>query len=243
MRLALIGSIVNAAVIVIAAFLGGATRRSVPAFRARQLQVLIGAMTVIVGLGLTWKSLAGPPGRFFGGLGLVVLSMILGKATGRAFRLQQCSNQLGRFASQRLLQPGTPRQSRFNDTFAACAALYCAAPLGILGASLEGLRGDPSVLLLKSLMDGLAAFEFARCSPWGVSASALPVLVWQGTLTLGLRMAAPGLEARMLVDPTLATAGMLVFCVSLVALGLKRVELADYLPALLVAPLLAWLFG
>jgi len=73
--------------------------------------------------------------------------------------------------------------------------------------------------------------------------SALPVLAWQGTLTLVCRQfLKPFLEGHNLADSVNAVGGLLVFSVALVILGLKRIRLADYLPSLALAPLLAGLW-
>jgi hypothetical protein len=69
----------------------------------------------------------------------------------------------------------------------------------------------------------------------------LPVLVFQGTITLACaQFLRPFLETHGLVDSVNAPGGLLVFCVALVILELKRIELADYLPSLAFGPLLTW---
>jgi len=71
--------------------------------------------------------------------------------------------------------------------------------------------------------------------------AALPVLAFQGTLTLVCaQFLKPFLEAHGLIDPVNAAGGLLVFSVALVILELKKIELADYLPSLAFAPLLTW---
>jgi hypothetical protein len=71
--------------------------------------------------------------------------------------------------------------------------------------------------------------------------AALPVLALEGTITLLVaRLLEPMLSVHNLVNSVNAVGGLLVFCVALVVLGLKRIELADYLPGLIVAPLLTW---
>ena len=88
-------------------------------------------------------------------------------------------------------------------------------------------------------MDGLAALGFVSLFGRGVLLSALPVLAFQGTITLLVaRVLEPILTLHNLVNCCNAVGGLLVFCVALVLLGLKRIELADYLPSLVVAPLL-----
>lgn len=114
--------------------------------------------------------------------------------------------------------------------------------MSILGALQEGLRGDIKILGVKSALDGLATMGFAGTFGWGVMLSAIPVGVYQGTLTLLARVFEPTFQQPMLIDSISATGGFIVFCVALVILELKRVALADYLPSLVLAPILTrWL--
>lgn len=93
-------------------------------------------------------------------------------------------------------------------------------------------------------MDGLATWGFVSIFGWGVLLAALPVLALQGTITLGCaEFLKPFLEAHNLLEPLNATSGMLIFSVALVVLELKKIELADYLPSLFFAPLIAWICG
>ena len=92
-------------------------------------------------------------------------------------------------------------------------------------------------------MEGLATMGFVPLFGWGVMLAALPVLAFQGTITLGCGVfLRPILEAHGLIDSINAAGGLLVFSVALVILDLKRIELADYLPSLIVAPLITWLW-
>jgi uncharacterized membrane protein YqgA involved in biofilm formation len=168
--------------------------------------------------------------------------MMIGKQLGRLFRLQEWSNRLGQIARDKIASPDADPQRRFNDGFRTCAILFCAAPLGILGAVSEGLSNYLAPLILKGIMEGLAAMGFVRMFGWGVVLSALPVLALQGSVTLICEKAlAPGLMSGGLVNSVSATAGLLIFSVGLVIFELKKIELADYLPSLAVAPLLTWL--
>jgi uncharacterized membrane protein YqgA involved in biofilm formation len=92
-------------------------------------------------------------------------------------------------------------------------------------------------------MDGLATMAFVSTFGWGVMLSVIPVVAYQGTLTLGAKFAAPLLENHALLDSINGTGGMLLFCVALIILDLKKIELGDYLPSLLFAPLLTWLWS
>ena len=91
-------------------------------------------------------------------------------------------------------------------------------------------------------MDGLGAMAFVNMFGKGVILSALPVLAWQGTISILARSIAPFLYDHSLADSVVGVGGLLVFCVSLVILELKKIELGDYLPSLIFAPLFTWLW-
>ena len=84
---------------------------------------------------------------------------------------------------------------------------------------------------------------FVTTFGWGAMLSVIPVVAYQGTITLGARLLEPYLQQQALLDSVNATGGMLVFTISLIILEVRKVELADYLPSLAVAPALAWWWG
>lgn len=239
----MIGTFINAFAIFFGAIFGLTRKTGMAAENQAFFKVMLGVATVIVGLRLTWISLNGPAKQIFWQLGIVIVAMMLGKLTGRLLHLQKLSNRLGRFARERIaaVRPGQP--GNISDGVNVCAALFCAAPLGILGAVTDALGGGPQPLIIKAVMDGLAALGFVVMFGRGVALAALPVLAFQGTISLLVgQLVRPLLEAHQLVGAVNATAGLLVFCVALLIFEVKRVAIADYLPSLAWAPLLmAWL--
>jgi len=237
-----IGSIINAVAIVLGGALGLARKEPLSTVNQNFFKVSLGAFTVYYGLRLTWIGFNGSFGQILLQLLVAVVAMMIGKQLGRLLRLQEWSNRLGQIARDKIALPDADPRRRFNDGFRTCAILFCAAPLGILGAVSEGLSNYLAPLILKGIMEGLAAMGFVRMFGWGVVLSALPVLALQGSITLicekGL---APWLMSGGLVNSVNATAGLLIFSVGLVIFELKKIELADYLPSLAVAPLLTWL--
>src|SRR5262245_23574775 len=137
----MIGTILNVAGILIGGIIG--LTRSKPLSPAVQsfFKVTLGALAVFYGLRLTWISLSGSFLHVLKQLFIAILAMMLGKLAGRLLRLQKLSNHLGEVARERIsaARPGEPR--RFSEGFKTCAALFCAAPLAILGAVHDGLSG------------------------------------------------------------------------------------------------------
>jgi hypothetical protein len=237
----MIGTILNVAGILIGGLLGLARRKPLSAASEAYFKVVLGAFTVFYGLRLSWISISGSAYEILKQLLVVIVSMMVGKLLGRALHLQKISNRIGRKARDEISSARPDDPDRLNRGFRTCAALFCAAPLGILGATQEGLTLSQYIypLAIKGVMDGLASMGFVSLFGPGVLLSALPVLALQGTLSLVIaRVFEPILNLHNLLNSVNAVGGLLVFSVALVILGLKRIELADYLPSLIIAPLL-----
>jgi uncharacterized protein len=236
------GTVLNVLGILIGAVTGLVRRAPFSAANESFFKVILAVFTVWYGLRLTWLSFNGPFLHILRQLLIVVVALMLGKLTGHFFRLQKLSNSLGRYASHAISQakPGTGFS---GEGFKASAALLCAAPLGLLGALVDGLQGYLGPLAIKAVIDGLATMGFVRIFGWGALLAAVPVFAFQGSISLvALFFLKPLLQGPGLLDALDGAAGLLIFSVSLVILGLKKLALADYLPSLVFAPLLARLF-
>jgi uncharacterized protein len=236
------GSILNAIGILVGGLLGLMMGRQFSASTQLAWRGLMGVITVVIGLHLVYSGLNGNPYQIFKQVVVLVMALTLGRFVGRLLGIQHTLNRFGQNASQRFAaaRPGDP--NRVSDGFTICALLFCAGPLGPIGAVQDGLLGAWQPLAIKMVMDGLAAMGFVCVFGWGVVLSALPVLVYQGTITLAVHALEPFLRAHNLLDSTSAIGGMLIFCVALIVLELKKLELADYLPSLVMAPLITWLW-
>jgi uncharacterized membrane protein YqgA involved in biofilm formation len=239
-----LGTILNVAAIVLGGLAGLLVKKQLSASAQNYFKTVLGLATVIIGLRLTWLSINGPVGHILKQLTIVLLSLILGNMLGKLLRLQKASNHIGQLARDRMARATPENPRRFTDGFIVCTSLFCAAPLGILGAIHNGLLPDYFYpLAVKAVMDGLAAMAFAAIFGWGVIFSAVPVLVFQGTITLiCAHSLAPFLEAHHLIDSVNATGGLVIFCVSLLIFDVRKVHVTDYLPSLFFAALLTWLW-
>lgn len=239
----MIGTLLNVAGILAGGSVGLARRQGLSPATESFFKVTLSAFTVFYGLRLTWLSLNGSLVQILKQLAIAVLALMLGKLTGHALRLQRLSNRLGQRARAAIAAAGTGGQRRVSDGFETCALLFCAAPLAILGSVQDGLSHYFYPLAVKAVVEGLATMGLASVFGWGVLLAALPVLAFQGTLTLVCaQYFEPLLRAYGFLDSVNAAGGLLVFSVALVMLGLKRIELADYLPSLAFAPLVTWLW-
>jgi len=239
----MIGTVLNVAGVAVGGVVGLVRRQGLSPTNESFFKVVLGVFTVWFGLRLSWMGLNGTPLSILRQVIILVLALMLGRLLGRLLHLQAFSNRLGQFAKLKITQARPEDPEKVGNGFSTAGVLFCAAPLGIMGAVHDGLSDYFFPLAIKGVMDGLAAMGFVLIFGPGVLLAILPLLAFQGTITLlTLHYARPWLEAHGLIDPINAVGGVLVFSVSLVILQLKKVELADYLPSLAIAPLVAWIW-
>jgi len=242
-------AILNAAGIVVGSLIGLARTTPLSAQKQAFFKVALGVATTYYGLRLTWLSIGGTFSLVLKQILIALLAVMLGKLLGRWLHFQKVSNRAGQYARQLIEQTQTDGSLRFSNGLNACAILFCASPLGILGAVQDGLPGQPDgvgyfyALAIKGVMDALAMLSFVRLFGAGSMLAALPVFLLQGTITLTCMVyLEPFLRTHALLDSVNAVGGLIVCTVGLVIFEIKKVELADYLPALAVAPLVTWLW-
>jgi uncharacterized membrane protein YqgA involved in biofilm formation len=237
-----IGTILNAVGILIGGILGLLLKRQLTLPTQVAIKNGLGVLVIFVGLKLTWDSLSGGFGSILKQMTIVVLALMLGRLTGRLLHLQKGLNRLGQHAKERFAKSSPDQANRWSEGFITCSLLFCVGPMAILGALQDGLTGRWQVLGAKALMDGLATMAFVGTFGWGAVCSVVPVVAYQGSITLGAKFLAPYISDAALMASVNATGGLLVFCIALIILNLKKIELADYLPSLAIAPLITWLW-
>ena len=236
------GTIVNAAAILLGGIVGLTASKQPSLAHQAALKILLGAFTVYAGLSATWQAIHGSFPQVLKQLTIVLLALMLGNLTGKLLRLQKSLNHLGQYAKQNIAGARPASRRRSSEGLITCSILFCVTPIAVLGALQDGLSSNFKTLAVKSVMDGLATMAFVTTFGWGAIVSVIPVIACQGTVSLLARLLQPYLAQHALLDSVNATAGLLVFCIALIILELKKVELADYLPSLAFAPLLTWLW-
>jgi uncharacterized membrane protein YqgA involved in biofilm formation len=171
---------------------------------------------------------------------LIVLgAVLLGGIAGSLLRIEQRLEGIGDAIRRRLPFRGGGRSghARFVEGFVDASLVFCVGPLTILGSLDDGLGRGIDKLALKATLDGFASIAFAATLGWGVAASALAIVVVQGSLT-ALAAALGSLLSDAQVLAVTATGGLLLVGVALRLLQIRQVPVGDLLPALFVAPLL-----
>ncbi len=168
-------------------------------------------------------------------LGAILLGGIVGSLVGVDARL----NQLGDALQQRFARGGT---STVAEAFVTASVVFCVGPLTFLGSIQNGLAGDATLLSVKSVLDGFTAIALAATLGWGVLLTVPLILVYQGGLAVGASLFAGVLSDLQLREMS-AVGGLLLIGVGLRLLAIRDVKVADFLPAIIVSPLVVAAFG
>ena len=132
--------------------------------------------------------------------------------------------------------------ARFTDGFVTGALLFCIGSMAILGSLQEGLGGGLTIVLTKSALDFFASIALGAAFGSGVMFASLPILVYQGGLTMFAETLGPRLSDLMRAELE-ATGGILVLGIGVNLLEIKKIPLSNLLPALVVTVVLCLLAG
>jgi uncharacterized membrane protein YqgA involved in biofilm formation len=247
-----IGTFLNVGAVLLGGLLGTTLGARLPERMRETVLHGLGLVTLTVGVHLTLQTQ---------NVLIVMGSILVGALLGEWWRLDDRLHSLAAWLQARVQRDGARDQvtlapdsgpggsalpvpgrgstsaARFIQGFVTASLVFCVGPMTVLGSIQDGLTGDYTLLAIKSLLDGFAALAFAASLGIGVVFSVLTILVYQGTLTLLAAQVQHALTPPMIAEMT-ATGGVLIVGIGLLLLELKRIRLASFLPALLVAPLI-----
>ncbi len=217
----MLGTIVNSLAILLASLLGVLVGGRFPQkVRSRVMQAL-GLAVLLVGFQMAFRTQKPL---------VVIASLVLGSIAGEAMGIEDFLERVGR-----RLESTT--QGNAARAFVTSTLIFCVGSMAIVGAIQDGLRGDPTLLYTKAMLDGVVALALASVMGLGVAFSALSVLVYQGAITL-----LAGSLSQFLVEEAVreleATGGLLIVGIGINILEIKEVKVGNMLPALLAAPVI-----
>jgi uncharacterized membrane protein YqgA involved in biofilm formation len=250
------GTLVNAAAVIIGSALGLLLGHRLPIRTRETVTDALGLVTLLIAALSATKVTSATFEATVGGSApvLIVLgALLLGGIAGSLIDIERRLEEFGDWLRNRLTRgargvssrertesrvgSGDADRIRFIDGFVTAMLVFCVGPLTILGSLSDGLGLGPDQLLLKAALDGFASIAFAAAFGVGVMFSVVGLVLVQGTLTLVGFVIGDVLPAAHLAAIT-ACGGLVLLGLGLRLLGLKRIPVANLLPALVVAPLL-----
>jgi uncharacterized membrane protein YqgA involved in biofilm formation len=227
---ALSGTLLNAATVLIGGLLGTTLGDRLPARLRENVVRGVGLFALAMGV-----KFAIDTSNLLYLLGAILLGGLLGSLVGVDARL----NQIGESLQRRVARGAT---STMAEAFVTASIVFCVGPLTFLGSIQNGLSGDASLLVVKSVLDGFTAVALAATLGWGVLLTIPLILLYQGGLALGASLFV-GLLSDLQLREMNAVGGLLIIGVGLKLLAIRDVKVADFLPAIIVSPLVVAAFG
>ncbi|MHB8171691.1 MAG: DUF554 domain-containing protein [Thermincolia bacterium] len=221
----MIGTIVNVAAIIAGGLVGVALKRGIPENIKNTVMQGIGLAVVLIGLQMALQT-RNPM--------IVIGSLVIGGIIGELIAIEDKLQKLGLWLEDKVGRD----KGEVAKAFVSTSLIYCVGAMAITGSIEDGMNGDPRILFAKSMLDGFSAIIFASTMGIGVVFSSVPVLLYQGTISLLAGWASALLSGPVTAEMT-ATGGLLILGIGINILGLKEIRVGNLLPAIGVAIIIA----
>ncbi len=222
------GTIVNVAAIIFGCLIGRYLGHLIPERMRRTIMMGLGLTVLLIGMQLALQS-RNPL--------IVIGAMVIGGIIGEALSIEARLENMGHKLQQRFKNAGN-----VAEAFVTASLLYCIGAMAIMGSIQDGLGQEPTILYAKSALDGIASVAFTTTLGIGVVFSVIPLLLYQGGITL-----AAGWVQGFLTEPVVAemsaTGGLLILAIGLDILGIRKLPIGNLLPAIFVAAGIAIVMG
>lgn len=233
------GTIINVVAILLGSALGTFLGGKIPEKLKQTVVSGMGLFTFALGIQMFLKT----------GNALIVLgSLVIGSLLGEWWKIEDLLSHLGGWLEKRFNQASHSEYSahqreRFIRGFLTASLVFVVGPVAILGAIQDGISGDYRLLAVKSVLDGFASLAFSSSLGIGVAFSALPILVYQGAISL-LAAQVQAITTPEMMNEMTATGGILLMGIALSGLlEIKKIRTGNFLPALVIAPLIVALLS
>ena len=219
----MLGTIVNTLAIILGGLIGLLFGQALPEKMKR---------TVIQGIGLSVLLIGGSMALQTKNSLIVIASLVLGGILGEWIDIELRLQHIGEWLEGKLSK-GRP-SGGFTSAFVTTSLIYCVGAMAIMGSLESGLNGNHNILFAKSMLDGISALVFASSMGIGVLASAVPVFLYQGaiTLTAGLLQ---GILSPQVIAEMGATGGLLIVGIGINILEIKEIKVGNLLLAIFIA--------
>lgn len=234
-----LGTIINVAAIVVGGLLGAIFGKLLKEGLQTALVKSMGLCVMFIGIsGALEKMLTLSDGKLVsGGTLMMIGSMALGTLVGELINVDGLIERFGGWLKNKT---GNSGDRGFVNGFVSASVTVCVGAMAVVGSIEDGLSGNYSVLLVKSMLDFIIIMVMTSSLGKGCIFSAIPVGIFQGVITLGARLIQPLMTESALHNLSLVGA-ILIFCVGLNLLKKDTVKVANMLPAVIFAILLSYI--
>lgn len=215
------GTIVNAVSIILGAVLGLLFKKGIPERYGRTIMQGLGLAVLLVGVSMSLQTKQ---------VLVVVLSLVLGALTGEFLNIEGGLDRIGKWLESKV----GGSTGDVGKAFVTTSLIYCVGAMAIMGSIEDGLNHNPHILYIKSALDGVSSVVFASTMGVGVAFSALPVLLYQGSITL-LAWTVKDFLGPVVISEMTATGGLLILGIAFNMLNIANIKVGNLLPAIFYA--------
>ena len=225
----MIGTLVNIAAIVVGSSIGLLIHKKLPERFVKTTFQIMGLFTLVLGMKMALESQQ---------LLVMIFSLIIGGLIGTAANLDNKVQNFSKILSRKF----GGKNENFSKGLITAFLLFCVGSMTIVGALEEGMNNDPSLLLVKSLMDGFSSIALSVAFGIGVMFSVIPLLIFQGGLTLLAMYLGSFLPVEYITEIS-AIGGLILLALGMNLLEITKIKIIDLLPAILFTPFILWVWS
>lgn len=222
------GTLINAGAVIIGSLIGMTFNRKVPDRISRAVFIPIGLFTIFLGVKMTINT---------PNLLILVFSIVSGTLLGVLMNLNRAVDNAGDYLKKKLKS----QNRHFTEGLVTAFLIFCMGSLTVLGAFEEGTGHFPDILLTKSIMDGFTSIILAASMGIGVMLSAIPLLIYQGLLTLFAGQLS-SIITPDIINEISGAGGLMLLGLGIEILEIKKLKIINMLPALIIAGILTYFF-
>lgn len=220
------GTFLNVITVLIGSAIGMLLKSKLPERLTKTVFQSLGLFTLALGFIMALKA---------GDYLIIVFSLVIGAIIGEILDLEKMINHLAGKMKKKI----KIKDEKFSEGLLTAFLLFCMGSMTILGAFDEGMKGDPTLLITKSVMDGFAAMALASAFGIGVSFSVIPLLIYQGGLTIFASYLG-GFFSEIMINELTAVGGILLIGLGINILEIKKIKIFNILPALVLVVFFTW---
>ena len=220
------GVLINVLTVIVGSCVGLLFKKGIPEKVSQATMIGLGACTLYIGI---TGSLCGE------NVLILIAAVVLGAISGTLLNIDGAINRLATTVEQKFKADG--KKASIAEGLVSATLLFCVGSMTVTGSIQAGLTGDNSVLITKATLDLVSSMILASSLGVGVLLSAGSVLLIQGGLVLLSGAIAPFMDAGAINEMTCA-GSLLIIMIGTNLMGITKIKVADYLPAILFAPIL-----
>ena len=230
------GTIINALAVIAGGALGMIIKGGLPQRVSDLLMQALGLCTIFIGITGALSGMMKVEGGLLTTQGtmLLIASLGIGAVIGEFMDIEGRMEHL----AKRIKRMVHSEDNRFVEGFVSNALVICVGAMAVVGALQDGLTKDASMLITKAILDGLISMVFASALGIGVLFAAIPLAIYQGSITLLASVVAPLFDTVLIANLSFV-GSVLIFGVGINLLFGKQIRIGNLLPALLVPVLYA----